>query len=573
MSSRVGWGRLIAAVALPLAAGCSPRSPAPRPSTEAPRTFRLGSLRLAAPDAAPTTRSSEGRLQVEQTTIAYGRGTFFHTEYTWLDAADVDLCPTRGAGPTCGQFWVSSSGQAPATDWRLAPLAPPAAHPTLRPAPRSWDRFSPTQDAVYAHGYNEPTLDRIDEQGHVTTVLSDDRLRAPSVFVLEVGASLFALVGGADDQTRGVLYELRRDASTGAHALGASVGLTAAPLPPWGRRASHARQTEGQNLAPMLGAPVAVSLADKKNPDAWGMVWVEALPPPINWPENKPYKRPGRRTIKAKNSCGGRSSRPLTDASVEKRIHLTRFQKLKLQSDVVLTSSSALDPRSEPLQVAATDRGVLVNGVTYNRFGSVVGRPAKKAAPPAPPPPPPAAIAVQSVASLDYDPATRTGVLTVLDGPTLWRRSFDAEGVFLGPPRAETLDRGALPAPALPNPLPVWGDEVVLTLRGDLLAARWLRTNQERPTFETVQWLPRSAQSLATLLPGGPLLRLPDGTLEVVPPVAGPPIAIDPQPDPNASVCPRSLYTSPRTVLMACSEALDFERPGIRVGLRKLELR
>lgn len=435
MPSKTRWGYLVAGAlaGLPGCAGSTP-SPAPAPplpepapsataapSTTAPATSQFGPLVPVLPTPQPGASNFWG----ETVQLRYGRGTFRYTRVEPL-MNRLPTCPLGDGGAECGVFSLSTTGKSPADgSWMGSAEAAGGKPGALRPIPSRWAVFTPGRDGVYAFQERATRIDFIDDQGAVTPFLEEASLEETSIAKLfEVGDRKVLLFNGEDWTTH--LAEVIPGTGGKPGRRGKVEELPMSFIPRWRQSAQGVRQIEEQKKMAMIGEPMAVALPGEK--DTWALVWTEGLAPPYDWPHDKPYKRKNKRG--GKHECGGPGSRPLSDKSVEKRIHATRFKGLSRVSDVVLKSTNELDGTLEP-PVAANDRGIEVNGVTYDAGGKEVAR--RTAAPRG------STTSLQLASdelltAIGFDEASQQGLLVVQTGETFWRRAFDASGAFLGEP-------------------------------------------------------------------------------------------------------------------------------------------
>ncbi len=446
MTGATSWGRRVAAVVPALVAGCAGAA-RPEPVSE-PRPVAStapvasGSVAAAKMDVgaltpALTTSPPVGYEAVTSWVVRYGRGVL-RMSVDFGSYGGVGTCRLRGgSSEACAMFTVSTTGRAPAEDdWQGRPEPPDTRTSAPQRPPVSWHALSPGRDVLYGFAApGEHGIDRIDERGTVTEWIAREALpeSTHSAHVFEVGARRFVLVSEDD---KGRLAEVREGKPGDRATLGPWSDVPITMVPPYRQSAQGIRQVSGEDEAPspgarrsmvMIGAPVAVGLPAAGE---WALVWIEGVAPPYKWPAGRAWKSPR----KGRHECGGGpTSRPLTDVSIDKMVHLTRMRDTKVVSDVILRSDSRLDPW-HPLQVRAVAQGVEVDGVTHALAGKAEGKgkaaPAERTLGRSTLPPG----RDEEPQMLSFDAGSGQGVLVVLSGEQQWLRTFDARGAFVGEP-------------------------------------------------------------------------------------------------------------------------------------------
>jgi hypothetical protein len=430
----VSWGLLVSA-ALPALSGCSaapppavappiePVSSAPPPAPPPAPSVPLGLgpvNRLSPEDAplAPSTRSFPG-FQAQR--AFFGRGSFVALSMPGWSRAPNN-CPILDTKDLCSVFTLTVTDQDPADErWRTGEAPSRSVARTISaPVPAAWAAFSGGHDAIYAFPGSAPnTIDQINDKGEVRPFLVSDTVAEwARLAVVEVGERRFVI--GHSDSAPLQVAEALPDGSDRPRKLGTPTELGMAPVPGYRKSAQGARQIEETKKRPMYGPLVAVPTRDDKAArDGWALVWVEALPPPFGWPADKPYKRRGR------HDCGGGpTSRSLSVKSVEKRFHVTRFDGTRQVSDRVVLSSQTFDEDFSPFLVRGTDKGVELNGVTYDRGGKSV----ETREPKAPERKPEVMAPDEQVLATAFDPASNRGAVVFWSGDRAFWRTFDGQG-------------------------------------------------------------------------------------------------------------------------------------------------
>jgi hypothetical protein len=111
----------------------------------------------------------------------------------------------------------------------------------------------------------------------------------------------------------------------------------------------------------------------------------------------------------------------------------------------------------------------------------------------------------------------------------------------------------------------VWGDVVIVATRGKQARATWLKAHQtidfetdKMPEQDGFMQL-RGGSERGPVLPGG---------LWILPSTPGPLLPAPSGLKATLKSCPVTMPTGPRRLLLACSEAIDDQRPTVRVGTR-----
>jgi hypothetical protein len=302
----------------------------------------------------------------------------------------------------------------------------------LRPSPAPWATLSPGREFAYAiRNTSGLTIDTVDEKGEIKTIF--DAPSAPelgSPRVIELPQKLVVL-GLESNENELQVHLLKRDGEGKfQQTMGPSVGVYL--LPPgataaWARGMIAARRKAGYGL--WAAAP---SLDAKGEPeDAFYLAWTEVIPPAKYTPAGVAPKKRG-----AKNGCG-RSSRPLSDLSVEKKVHVMKFNgDGKRTEDRVLSGISfAAEDDDLALTLVPTSYGYTLNGAPYGRDGrpksdtpTAPRTEGLAASPPIPAPP------FQRILSAAYDQKQGEGLLLITEENHQVALRFDATGDLLGNP-------------------------------------------------------------------------------------------------------------------------------------------
>lgn len=439
------WGGLVAAaLASALPAGCQPPAVAQAPLTQAPPAASSRVTPPAQEQLSPFAPLLPGTLlggeQGDKSATAsssvvripFGRGHLsirsFHSSMS------LPSCPViRDQG--CSSFSVTTTGKSPGEEawlsWteNLSGLATTTSKEV--PSPRDWLGFSGGREVIYA--LRTGGIDRIDDQGKVSTFVEDKRISDwRELWVIEVGERVYVAAEVEGRDLRGApafgwsFTEALPSEKGGPRRLGELESLLFSPV---GSNARSARRVRDWGSLARLGAPRIFRLPDEgEQKDRWAVAWLEAVPPPFDWPSGKPYRSPpaplsGKKG--GKNDCGGRGSRDLDDPSVEKRAHVTTLSGRKVIEDkIVWTSNDAsrsfsIDARVDPGGVVRVERA----SAPSNRYRSraLTGEDGAKVQ---------LIPAEQGLASA-FDQKTGEGVAVIRSGERVFSRRFSAGGAPL----------------------------------------------------------------------------------------------------------------------------------------------
>lgn len=421
-------------------------APLPKPGelVDPPNTAKgLGGLRTLFASTASVPRSI-----APTSMVAFGKGALAYVDLS--ERRQVDLgCPVAGVQREECQFLRVStwSGAAPsAVQWRAAnPGQGTGAWSKLIAAKRRWGNLSPGQDVVYAvRREGALTIDTIDAKGEIAPLLQADAAHVlTDVDVVELaGGALLAI--GRDEGNSLEVVEVQRGAG-GQAKLGESHDLKITAFDTdSGAGADSARAVIAGGNRVAMGRWSAAPLIDKSGAVTSSAVvaWTEALPPPKYTPAGKAYlgpkPRPKSGPAGARHGCG-RSSRPLHDLSVEKRIHLTRLSaKGAVVEDkvVAVPTLPEIHEGGQPLALQVYAGGVEVNGQRFDEAFAPQANEASTAAVPVAGPlakPPFEGSMSAAIVAAGYDVPSGEGIVVVQDGKRMSAQLFDG----LGEPKGE----------------------------------------------------------------------------------------------------------------------------------------
>jgi hypothetical protein len=437
-----------------LAAGCTsapppepaaPLPPPPPPITSAPEPPKPPEFKPDPPDARAglsefrplVAASATGMIALrDEQLVAFGKGVITHGRLTPPSGYAQPPCLMGGlTRERCAFFRVASWVRPPVGLGYFGAIQESAVGTwsPLRPSPAPWVTLSPGREVAYAIR-NTPglTIDTIDEKGEIKTIFdasSTPELGSPRVVELP---QKLVIVGAESNENELQVYLLKRDGegkfqltpgpSTGVYLL--PPGATAA----WARGMIAARKRVGYGL--WAAAP---SLDAKGEPeDAFYLAWTEVIPPAKYTPAGvAPKKR------SAKNGCG-RSSRPLSDLSVEKKVHVMKFNGDGKRTEDRILPGISFSPEDEDLALTLvpTSYGYMLNGALHGRDGRPKGDTAGDArhaeglaaSPPIPAPP------FQRILSAAYDQKQGEGLILIAEENHQVALRFDATGGLLGNP-------------------------------------------------------------------------------------------------------------------------------------------
>lgn len=393
--------------------------------------------------AAPDSPQRHSRANVAIQRWRYGRGWFTHRTFTvW--GGQLNVCPLqRDEG--CGDFSLSTTGKSPnAAIWPAFESTPPPEVPPERgplPSPQAWVHFAGGRDAIYALREGGGAIDRIDDQGKVSLLVSDEALKGwNSLWVAEYGARIFVAGMGpvrSGDEIKlspwrlGEVIEGKPDEP---RKLSPLVELPMRPISPERPNAQGARTASQENKQAMLGSPRLLPLPDEgAQKGRWAMAWLEIIPPPYEWPREKPQKGANvspKRAKKGKHDCGGPASRPFDDASMTKRAHVTIFAGTSLQSDEVAWSASKLgDPTRFDLAPRLEQDQVVVAPPSSKRPAATTASPLFSESNESP-----ELTRMEDPIAIRFDAASGEGLVVATDSDLTRYRRFNAQGAPLGEP-------------------------------------------------------------------------------------------------------------------------------------------
>lgn len=455
---RRNWGTIVATELATLApfllAGCAeapppePVAPPPPTTAAAPAPPPKKTVDLSDPPDAkpglgafvpivPVTAASELAVPHDPgQVVAFGKGVIQLLSLTAPPGLDSGAClVTVPDGAPC-QFLRFAPWKQPRdrAGWeRPARDNDVGAWSAFVPAAGDWGNLSPGAEAVYAlRREGSLAIDTIDEKGKVTPVF--DGANAPAIFdvrLVETATGLLAI--GIDPDTQSLAAVALRKKDGGGFAPSPATQLHLTMTGDEGT-AQQARWMIDQKLRVGYGSwDVLAGVDDKGKADkSVYMAWTEAIPPAKYAPRGVVKKGHG---VTAKHGCGGRPSRPLFDASVEKKTHLTVLgEDGRVAADHVLPIAAPLDS-APALALAAIPGGVEVNGVRFGKDGKPKDASVKPVAPPpALTPPPLVGPVMQRLEAAAFDPKSGEGIIVYSEKDDQRAMRFDARGAPIGAP-------------------------------------------------------------------------------------------------------------------------------------------
>lgn len=410
------WGTLLSASWPLLAAGCAgaptpapaptaPPAPTESPPTEPPAPPKVTEVGppVATPPGSPAAllqgedvlpSSAPAPWGFREEAVTFGQGSLKLRRYSARSARPG--CPLAGGPPGCALYALAPAGATEALSF----------HPT----PHPWQTMFGDKEAVYALSPEAGTIDRIDAQGRVTMFVQDSLKRWGQFWVFEHGehTRLIASHGYAPM----TLSEALLLGPGQARKLAPETSLPMTMV--HGNSAQAVRSVSHGKTLVMAGEPRFLSLP-REGSERWAMVWLEVVPPPYG-----PHEAP-----KAKHGCGRPShgpSRKLSDPSIEKKAHVTRFDGSTLVSDAVAWTKPELDPFSTRLEVKLTGDQLSVETVATDHPAPEAhdDREARTEAG-----------RDESVLAASFDERSHEGLIAILSQGHVHHRRFDAEGKFL----------------------------------------------------------------------------------------------------------------------------------------------
>lgn len=435
------WSALL----LPALGACGPaQGPAPEPPRPLPPAPASSSVAVVAPPpppAAPTlspprlVKALESHLS--EVVVEH---RFAHAPGFAMALADLrqPFGPCVVGNPTCTLVSFAKGTHGRTFDDVPQGLGPmgPATAPKER-----WLDLSSGKSHVFGLRVSKEGshLDAIDADGKAATFLDAPGVRLARARVLEL-ATRTVLVGESEGRPAtlrvfGIETAGGKGRLTEERRLKYAVTL---PRPGGTLGAQRAREAAASGDRALWPPYRVVPLLDDagKETDGWALVAVEVVAPPPTWPEGKPHLRRG-----AKDGCG-KMSRPLSDVSVDKRIHVVRFEGTTLVSDRVVRSDVKKDNDKDALLVAPKPGGALeIDGRLHGSDDKPKGK-AGHAEPPRAPVVPgtesPTAPLTAVAAGMGYDPDAKEGLYVFSVGLDLAAVRFDDEGK----PRGEAFLAG-----------------------------------------------------------------------------------------------------------------------------------
>lgn len=382
-----------------------------------------------------------------ETLVPFGKGVLaYGSMFTQSNMRPPECLVGGGKAGQC-HFLRIAPWARPVVGWGF--LEPPqesslGAWSGLKPAQGAWDgAMSAGREVVYAVRFSSGLeIDTINEKGEVKQILSAAvPLELSGSEVVETSKGL--VLAGLDGASSEVVFVPFTGSDDGKGSV-KEVARTGVTMLPYGATAAWARgMKNAKNKVGFGGWSVAPSLDAKGEPEgAFYLAWIEVLPPAKYTPAGVAPRKGG----KSKNGCG-RGSRSLSDISVEKKAHVSKFsaEGKKLDDRVVQLGISADE---EPkLKLVPTSYGYTLNGVAYGRDGV-----AKKDAQPArsegvlTASPAFKILPVQHLAGAAYDQAKGEGIAVVAEENRQVLIRFDATGEPVG---EQSVVEGRLALPPL----------------------------------------------------------------------------------------------------------------------------
>lgn len=388
-----------------------PPSPTSVPVAAPARAAQPGLSPLAfalAPPASPRQRP----LRADRTALRFGGGAFVHEALDWRRVSPD--CPLA-AGGACAVFAV----QAGAGAWS-----------SPKRAPEAWTTFSPGVSVVYAARKSEttPAIDVVDPSGATRPWLVDSAVRElDEVRVIETTRGPIVFAFAPDGAFVATVVERDGGRVLGPRTALALDSVSAVP----NAHSARTVETAGHRAAWGNVHPIALLDRQGKETGEWALVWTQVVPPPFTAPAGKPWHR---RDGRAKHDCSsGPISRSLSDASVEKRITLTRFVGSAPAAELVLARPEKLDLDAAELAVAAVPGGVAIDGVAYDTAGKRLAEAPPKSAALEAPTLAPTIADEEEPTGLAFDRPSGEGIALFRRGPEeSFGRRFDEGGAYLG---------------------------------------------------------------------------------------------------------------------------------------------
>lgn len=302
-------------------------------------------------------------------------------------------------------------------------------------APTGWDSFSGGVRHVYATG-DGAFLDRIDENGQITRLLSGNSAGLQRMQVVETAAGLVLVGVEAGDEGIPELLIMPLAAEGQDFDPKATQSIK---ILPWveGMLAMNVRPAirggRQATVGPWATAPVLTS--EGALADEFFLLWTEAIIPP-----RKGGARPTKIDTPDCGGCGCLSSRLLEDASVKKKVHLMRRSfggKILAEHILDLKPSARPEddgiPQTRSPRLVPTPQGIEVNGQGFDRKGKPTGPGAS--VPPADritASPPIEGVTLQTLEGAGFDKGSGQGVVILTEGGWLGAARFDGLGRRVG---------------------------------------------------------------------------------------------------------------------------------------------
>lgn len=379
-------------------------------------------------------KATEAHAIEDADVVSFGKGVFAYFQLAAPSGFKEPGCLVAGLARKDCRFlrfapWKAAKDQGawlrPSNDGAIG------AWSDLVPAKHDWGSLGASKDFVYGVRRDEAlTIDRIDERGNVTTLFEAPE-GTPSlneVRLVEIGTGLVAL--GNDGDGPGLQQVFLAKGPDGKLKYHAPVRLDVVLIGSEGV-AEQARWLHNSKLKVGYGSWSAVPTIDAKgNLDkSWVLAWTEVIPPKKYTPRGAPVKRG------AKNGCGGRPSRPLSDPSVEKKTHLTLYSSEgRAVSDKVVTIPAPPEGRAPELTLVPVAGGYELNGVAFDSALRPTGKPGTPLPAAAITAPPVPGLVSQKLDMAAYDARGGEGLVLYSEKDHQLAQRFSAIGAPMGAP-------------------------------------------------------------------------------------------------------------------------------------------
>jgi len=405
-----------------------PRPPAPKPGPPGAAAGLTGFHPLVA--AAATGSVTLGNEQF----VAFGKGVLATGTLIPIGLASPECLLGDLPRAQCRFLRVASWARSPVGWGFLGPVNESSVGPWsgLVQLKSSWSSLSPGREVVYAvHSSSGLTVDSVNDKGEITTLVAAPSYSPDLTTTQVVELPQRLVVAGTDSENELTIVPLQKGEggkSTPGEAIKTGVTLLpAGATAAWARNLASPRKKIGYG-----GWAVAPSLDAKGEPEpSFYLAWTEVMPPAKYTPAGVAPRKKG-----GKNGCG-RGSRSLADVSVEKRVHVARFNADGKRSEDKVVAGVTFAPEDEELKLSLipTSYGYVLNGVPHGRDGLAKREPTEArpteslSASPAIPAPP-----LQKIDAVEFDQKRGEGLAIVTEGDHQLALRFDATGDPVGAP-------------------------------------------------------------------------------------------------------------------------------------------